>query len=68
MRVARKVEEVPLIFLIEVIAKGSGDFLNAKNVGNFEGVLISQNIEFFKFIPKIFFGFAKFVFCSPKVI
>ena len=68
MRVARKVEEVPLIFLIEVIAKGSEDFLEVKNFGNFEGVFILQNFEFFKFISKIFFGFAKFVFCSPKVL
>ena len=68
MRVARKVEEVPLIFLIEVIAKGSEDFLEVKNFGNFEGVLVLQCFEFFKFSSKIFFGFAKFVFCSPKVL
>ena len=68
MRVARKVEEVPLIFLIEVIAKGSEEFLKVKIFGTFEGVFISLNFEFFKFISKIFFGFAKFVFCSPKVL
>ena len=68
MRVARKVEEVPLIFLIEVIAKSSENFLNVKNFKIFEGVFISQNFEIFKFVSKIFFDFAKFVLCSPKAL
>ena len=41
-------------------------FLKVKNSENFEGFFVSQNFEFFKFISKIFSGFAKFVFLLPK--
>ena len=67
MRVGRKVEEVPLIFLIEVTDKTSGNFVKLKNFERFWGVLVSQNFEFFEYIFTIFFGFAKFVFYSSKV-
>ena len=41
--------------------------MKAKKFGNFEGILITQNFEFFKFISKILFSFQNLFFAPQKL-